>query len=472
MQRAKDSPLFFLCRHTGSPFPRKSGSNSKRPVNYFHKVSLFAKNQPIGLRHGKIRACFRIGPEPRPVGLISRQAIERDQSPCHIICSFEGKKISHKFTAATRNNAPPILSIFLKLIALKWIDLVANNAGNLHNSPLLRQIPSRVWIDSRKCGDNRCMQHTGSNRSRNNIAASERTRNQPRRSHDESMPLSQHQHFVYRHIMDVILNARLDPKLRSANISHGNDVALSRLAAAIGEPSRARILCCLLDGHARTSTELAMVAEVSPSTASVHLNRLKAERLVKMLMQGKHRYYSLAGADVASALEALMVVAGGSRPQFTPTTPAPLRHARTCYDHMAGAVAVSLHSRFVKLGWILPASQRPASNPKDALELTSEGTKACEALGIDIAATLSLRRRFAYACLDWSERKPHIGGALGASILQTALQRKWVQRDLDSRVLNITRVGRRELSDRFGIDFEQAAATSILSTQTPAQNPV
>jgi len=272
--------------------------------------------------------------------------------------------------------------------------------------------------------------------------------------------------------MDVILNARLDPKLRSANISHGNDVALSRLAAAIGEPSRARILCCLLDGHARTSTELAMVAEVSPSTASVHLNRLKAERLVKMLMQGKHRYYSLAGADVASALEALMVVAGGSRPQFTPTTPAPLRHARTCYDHMAGAVAVSLHSRFVKLGWILPASQRPASNPKDALELTSEGTKACEALGIDIAATLSLRRRFAYACLDWSERKPHIGGALGASILQTALQRKWVQRDLDSRVLNITRVGRRELSDRFGIDFEQAAATSILSTQTPAQNPV
>src|SRR5260370_40553904 len=126
-------------------------------------------------------------------------------------------------------------------------------------------------------------------------------------------------------------------KVRSAHISDGSDIAISRLAAAIGEPSRARMLCCLLDGHARTSTELALAAEVSPSTASAHLNRLKAERLVKLLAQGKHRYYSLEGADVASALEALMVVAGGSRPQFKPTTPEPLRQARTCYDHMAGA---------------------------------------------------------------------------------------------------------------------------------------
>src|SRR5471030_2754504 len=105
------------------------------------------------------------------------------------------------------------------------------------------------------------------------------------------------------------------------------DASLSRIAAAIAEPSRARMLCCLMDGHARTSTELAVVAEVSPSTASVHLARLKEQRLVTVLAQGKHRYYSLASASVATAIEALMVVAGGSRQRFVPGTPSRLRAA-------------------------------------------------------------------------------------------------------------------------------------------------
>src|SRR5580700_5573 len=105
--------------------------------------------------------------------------------------------------------------------------------------------------------------------------------------------------------------------------------AASRIAAAIGEPARARMLYCLVDGHARTSTELAMVAEVSPSTASVHLNRLKTQHLVSVRAQGKHRYYSLDGANVAAALEALSVLAGGSRGTFVPGTPSRLRAART-----------------------------------------------------------------------------------------------------------------------------------------------
>jgi DNA-binding transcriptional ArsR family regulator len=236
-------------------------------------------------------------------------------------------------------------------------------------------------------------------------------------------------------------------------MSDGSDIAISRLASAIGEPSRARILCCLLDGHARTSTELAMVAEVSPSTASVHLTRLKNERLIKLLIQGKHRYYSIERADVARALEALMVVAGSPRSRFVPTTPEPLRYARTCYDHMAGAIAVSLLQRFTQSGWISPGRSMAESKSEDALDLTPSGTKAIESLGIDLAATRSLRRRFAYACLDWSERKPHIGGALGAALLQMAMQRKWVERELDSRVLHITRLGQRELAARFGIEF-------------------
>src|SRR6202040_2842734 len=128
------------------------------------------------------------------------------------------------------------------------------------------------------------------------------------------MPLAVQERFVY----DQTMNA---------------DVA--RIAAAIGEPARARMLDCLVDGHARTSTELAIVAEVSPSTASVHLNRLKADRLVKVVVQGKHRYYSLEGPNVARALEALSVIAGDSRDTFVPNTPSRLRAARTCYDHIA-----------------------------------------------------------------------------------------------------------------------------------------
>src|ERR1700684_3714286 len=112
--------------------------------------------------------------------------------------------------------------------------------------------------------------------------------------------------------------------------------AVSGIAAAIGEPARTRMLFCLMDGHARTGTELAIVAEVSPSTASVHLNRLKTERLVKVHVQGKHRYYSLEGPNVAHALEGLSVLAGGPLDKFVPRTPSRLRAARTCYDHVAG----------------------------------------------------------------------------------------------------------------------------------------
>src|SRR5580658_1013853 len=117
-------------------------------------------------------------------------------------------------------------------------------------------------------------------------------------------------------------------------IAESSDAPVSRIAAAIAEPARTKMLLCLMDGRARTSTELAIVAEVSPSTASVHLARLKERRLVKVLSQGKHRYYSLAGESVARALEALTVLAGGVRQKFIPGTPPHLRAARTCYDHM------------------------------------------------------------------------------------------------------------------------------------------
>src|SRR5258708_29615 len=225
------------------------------------------------------------------------------------------------------------------------------------------------------------------------------------------------------------------------------DEAVSRIAAASGEPARARMLYCLADGHARTSTELAIVAGVSPSTASVHLSRLKTERLVRVVVQGRHRYYSLEGPNVAAALEGLSVLAGGSRDKFVPNTPSRLRAGRTCYDHIAGTLGVSLHDRFQALKWLSADS----SDSDNAYDLTPDGAKSFAALGIDLDATRTLRRRFAYACLDWSERRPHVGGGLGAALLKVALKRKWVTQDLDSRALGVTSFGRREMLTRFGL---------------------
>jgi len=223
------------------------------------------------------------------------------------------------------------------------------------------------------------------------------------------------------------------------------DRAASSIASAIGEPARARMLYCLLDNHARTSTELAVLAEVSPSTASVHLNRLKDAHLVKVLVQGKHRYYRLAGDDVADVLEGLSVLAGTARDTFVPNTPNRLRAARTCYDHMAGTLGVLLHDRFRTMEWL------SAGDCDNSYDVTPKGIKMFQSLNIDVDKTRALRRRFAFACLDWSERRSHLGGAMGAALLKVALQRKWVTQDLDSRALSITRQGRRELWNRFGV---------------------
>ncbi len=229
---------------------------------------------------------------------------------------------------------------------------------------------------------------------------------------------------------------------------HSDDAA-SRIASAIGEPARARMLYCLMDNHARTATELAVAAGVSPSTASAHLNRLKTERLVQVLAQGKHRYYSLAGERVAGLLESLSVLAGGARDKFVPKTPNRLRAARTCYDHMAGTLGVLLHDRFHALEWLSAAS----GDDRNCYRVTPQGIRMFQALGVDLDTARGSRRRFAFACLDWSERRPHLGGAMGAATLQVALRKKWVTQDLDSRALSVTRLGKREMMNQFGLQL-------------------
>jgi len=242
--------------------------------------------------------------------------------------------------------------------------------------------------------------------------------------------VAQHLRFVYHQIMNV----------------ESADAAASSIAAAIGEPARARMLYCLVDGRARTSTELAILADVSPSTASVHLRRLMTNRLVKVFAQGKHRYYSLEGPNVAAALEALSVLASGARDTFVPNTPEPLRVARTCYDHIAGTLGVALHDRLRTMGWLTADSA-----DANAYELTANGALGLQGLGVDVDRARVLRRRFAFACVDWSERRPHLGGALGAALLKVVLKRRWVTQELDSRILTLTTLGRREMLARFSL---------------------
>ena len=232
--------------------------------------------------------------------------------------------------------------------------------------------------------------------------------------------------------------------------SQSNDTAISRVAGAIAEPARTKMLCSLMDGHARTSTELAVIADVSASTASAHLARLKEDGLVKLHTQGRHRYFSLADAHVAKAIEALMVISRNAQTGFVSTTPSRLQLARTCYDHMAGSLAVQLHDYFFDSGWLtLPDAS------DGTYQLSVAGEKAMTGLGIEVENVRAQRRRFACACLDWSMRRPHLAGALGAAVLQAVISRKWVIQDLDSRALAVTPKGRKELSGKFGIRVEE-----------------
>jgi len=223
------------------------------------------------------------------------------------------------------------------------------------------------------------------------------------------------------------------------------------VAAAIGVTARARMLFALLGGHARTSTELAVAADVSASTASIHLALLRRYGLVRVTAEGKRRWYSLAGKDVAQLLETLSVVSGSLK-RRSAAVPHPLRIARSCYDHLAGRLGVALHDEMRRLRWLRRMGD------EDSYYLTPAGVAGFRALGVDVNEVQSYNRRFAYECLDWSERSPHLGGALGAALLDTAIERRWVRRDSDSRALEVTPTGSRELQKNFGILFAKDGA--------------
>jgi DNA-binding transcriptional ArsR family regulator len=224
------------------------------------------------------------------------------------------------------------------------------------------------------------------------------------------------------------------------------DAAASKIASAIGEPARARILYCLMDDRARTSTELAAVANVGASTASAHLERLIKARLLKVVAQGRNRYHSLAGPEVGRILEGLSAIAGTMSPKFIPSTPNRLRAARSCYDHLAGSLGVALHDQLLRLEWI------SRTGGDGVYAISPKGREKLEEIGIEAGELEGRRRRVAYGCLDWSERRFHTGGSLGAAILRVALKRRWLIRDLDGRGLTLTAFGRQEFRRHFRLE--------------------
>ena len=197
--------------------------------------------------------------------------------------------------------------------------------------------------------------------------------------------------------------------------------SIAPTAALIGDPARANMLTALVDGRALTVSELAGVAGVTLATASGHLARLAEAGLLAAERQGRHRYYRLSGAEVAHALEALMGLAqhtGAVRVRTGPNDAA-LREARVCYDHLAGRRAVRLWDGLVARGLVADGAE-PV--------LTAAGRSAFTALGFDVARLERGRRPLCRACLDWSERRRHLAGALGAAVLDHALAVGWAQR--------------------------------------------
>lgn len=215
-------------------------------------------------------------------------------------------------------------------------------------------------------------------------------------------------------------------------------------AKLIGDTTRATMLITLMSGRAMTATELANCANVSPQTASSHLTQLLEGGLLALEKQGRHRYYRLASGEVAMALEALMSITGK---QALPKRPLePIHLARTCYDHVAGHIAVALADNLQDQGWIKANGNN--------FEVTPFGQAQFSAFGINLELLKKQRRYLARQCLDWTERRHHLAGALGAALLDRMLENKWLRKDKSERVLHITPAGYEGLESVFNVHLQ------------------
>ncbi len=225
------------------------------------------------------------------------------------------------------------------------------------------------------------------------------------------------------------------------------DVRIAEIAALIGDPARANILAALMGGQALTASELAYAAGVSPQTTSGHLGKLTDGRLIACVKQGRHRYFRISTPRVAEMLEGIMAVVADAPPRHRPPSKLDeaMRHARTCYDHFAGRLGVGLTDALCAHGHVVLTDEGG--------EITNSGVTFFQEFGIDLDAARNRRRVFCRPCLDWTERRPHLGGTVGAVLAQRCFDLNWLKRMRDSRALAVTPVGRRGLSETFGLSL-------------------
>jgi len=224
-------------------------------------------------------------------------------------------------------------------------------------------------------------------------------------------------------------------------------------AALIGDPVRAAMLLALYDGRALPATQLAWTAGVSPQAASNHLAKLAEGGLVVVTRQGRHRYYRLAGPDVAQALEALSRLTPTLKALDAPLSPKArrLREARTCYDHLAGRLGVALADALEREGLI-------AAEEAERYRLTPAGEARLAGLGVDLSGVRPGPRGLARPCLDWTERRRHLAGPLAARLLTRFFELGWLERGQENRAAVLTSTGRAGLREAFGIELSEAAA--------------
>lgn len=223
-----------------------------------------------------------------------------------------------------------------------------------------------------------------------------------------------------------------------------NDADIATVAALFGDPTRARMLLALMGGLERPASELAGLAHVAPQTASTHLAKLLSGGLVTVRRRGRGRFYRLAGPEVAEAVEALQNLSGETQVRPPGCVPEDgFRFARTCYDHLAGYAAVKLTDALLGHGYLCPTGT--------AYRVTAPGAAALARLEIQPEGFAKGRRPLAKPCPDWTERRPHLGGALGAALAERLLERRWLVRLDGTRAVHLTPRGLEGLHDTFGV---------------------
>jgi DNA-binding transcriptional ArsR family regulator len=238
---------------------------------------------------------------------------------------------------------------------------------------------------------------------------------------------------------------------------------IAEVAALVGDPARATMVSALLDGRARTASELAGAARVTAQTASTHLAKLTEAGLLSVARAGRHRYFRLASPTVVDMIDGIVAVALAKRPRYRPLSrrARALSAARICYDHLAGRLSVDVTDACATRAYLVLGAE--------AAEITWAGTRFFTAFGIELSARRSRRRHVCRLCLDWTERRPHIAGAVGAALTRRYFDLGWLRRLKDSQAVVVTPVGRRGFRETFGIDVSVGRETLESTLRSPSK---